>query len=191
VVGPVRSTVLGAQLEAYLEKAGDLRERLLGVAEVEHGMELFARLHFERWQRPFNEHWRRFYGAIAVSQAARGVPVISVLEFNGEPISVLVNFRADRREYSIGAAFTPVAVKRVSPGWLHLGMAIERACADGMEVFDFLGGEGKNEQYKAAFGGRSERLLCLQLLRAPRLKWLYRAWDRVRRIGARRTGGSS
>ena len=178
-----RARLMGSRKR--LESAGDVQERLLGADEHDEGWEIFSRLHEARWQRPFSEHWRRFYGTIAAAQAARGVPVMSVLEFDGQPISLLVNFRAGRREYSIAAAFVPVDVKRVSPGWLHLGLAIERAFADGMRAFDFLGGEGKNEQYKAAFGGESSQLLCLQLLRARRLKFTYRTWDQLKRIRER------
>ena len=172
-----------------LAEAGAVRERLLGADELEHGWDIFCELHELRWQRSFSAHWRQFYGSTAAAQVARGVPVMSVLEFDGQPISVLVNFRAGGREYSMAAAFRPVDIKRVSPGWLHLGLAIERACADGMQAFDFLGGEGKNEQYKAAFGGTATRLVCLQLLRARRLKWFYRNRDRARDL-KRRLGSS-
>jgi CelD/BcsL family acetyltransferase involved in cellulose biosynthesis len=181
-----RARLMGSRKR--LAEAGEVRERLLRVDEMENGWDIFCRLHESRWQRAFSDHWRRFYGTIAAAQAGQGGPVMSVLEFNGEPISLLVNFRAGRREYSMASAFVPVDVKRVSPGWLHLGLAIERAFADGMEVFDFLGGEGKNEQYKAAFGGHSRQLLCLQLLRPPQLKWLYRGWDGARRLRERLRG---
>ena len=181
-----RARLMGSRKR--LESAGAVRERLLGVEEQDEGWEIFSRLYEARWQRPFSEHWRRFYGAIAAAQAARGVPVMSVLEFDGQPISLLVNFRAGQREYSMATAFVPVDIKRVSPGWLHLGLAIERAIADGMLTFDFLGGEGKNEQYKSAFGGENSQLLCLQLLRARRLKFTYRTWDQLKHI--RRGRGS-
>jgi hypothetical protein len=174
-----RARLMGSRKR--LAEAGEVCERLLPADEMDAGWDIFGRLHESRWHRAFSDHWRRFYGTIAMAQAGQGVPVMSVLEFNGEPISLLVNFRAGRREYSMASAFVPVDVKRVSPGWLHLGLAIERAYADGMQVFDFLGGEGKNEQYKAAFGGHSMQLLCLQLLRRGRLKWLYRGWDDARK----------
>jgi len=113
-------------------------------------------------------------------QTAGGIPVMSVLEFESEPVSVMVNFRAGRREYAMVSAFRPVAVPRVSPGWLHFGLAIERACADGITCFDLLGGAGKNEQYKAAFGGVRSELVCLQLLRNAPLALTYRARDGLR-----------
>jgi len=160
-----------------LSKAGHWQERVLGPDELDHGWEVFSKLHEERWNRPFSAHWRGFYGAIAEMQAAPGTPVLSLLEFEGEPVSLLVNFRAGGREYSIASAFVPVNVKRVSPGWMHLGLAIERAFADGMTHFDLLAGEGKQEQYKAAFGGRRYELACLQLVRHRPLAWLYRSWD--------------
>ena len=175
-----RARVLGSRRR--LEEAGSVRERVLGPHELDEGWNVFARLHEARWGRSFSNHWRRFYGDIARQQVARGVPVISVLEFDGEPISALVNFRAGLREYSIASAFVTVDVKRVSPGWMHLGLAIERACADGMEHFDLLGGTGKQEQYKAALGGSRYELVSLQLVRNPALAFMYRAWDFAQRI---------
>lgn len=170
-----RARVFGSR--ARLRRAGTFRENVIGPGDLEGGWEVFSRLHQERWDRPFSEHWRQFYSSIAALQASEGVPVISILEFEGRPVSALVNFRAARREYSIASAFVPILVKRVSLGWMHLGLAIERACADGMTHFDFLGGEGKKEQYKAAFGGERSELVTLQLVRNRRLAMLYRAWD--------------
>jgi CelD/BcsL family acetyltransferase involved in cellulose biosynthesis len=183
-LGPgTRARIMGSRCR--LEKAGVVRERVLGADELDYGWEIFARLHMARWDRPFSAYWREFYGTIAAAQARLGVPVMSLLEFNGAPVSALVNFRAGGREYSMVSAFVPVGVKRVSPGWLHLGLAIERAFADGMTHFDLLGGEGKNEQYKAAFGGRRNELVCMHYVRRPGLALMYRAWDAAKRMGKR------
>lgn len=173
-----RARVMGSRRR--LERAGTMQERVLGPDELAWGWEVFARLHQDRWGRPFSAYWSDFYGEIAAMQAARGIPVMAVLELDGEPVSVMVNFRAGRREYAMVSAFRPVAVPRVSPGWLHFGLAIERACADGISCFDLLGGAGKNEQYKAAFGGVRSELVCLQLLRDARLAVAYRARDGLR-----------
>lgn len=162
-----------------LTQAGSWRERVLGLDELDEGWEAFSKLHATRWGRPLSDHWRAFYGAMAELQVAGGGAVLSVLEFNDEPISMLVNFRAGSREYAITSAFKSVKVKRVSPGWTHLGLAIERAHADGMTHFDLLGGKGKQEQYKAAFAGQHYELQCLQLLRHRPLAALYRGWDGV------------
>lgn len=183
-LGPgTRARMMGSR--SRLEKAGVVRERVLEADELDYGWDVFTRLHTARWGRPFSAYWREFYGTIAAMQARRGVPVISLLEFNGEPVSALVNFRAGGREYSMVSAFVPVEVKRVSPGWLHLGFAIERAFADGLTHFDLLGGEGKNEQYKAALGGRRSELVCMHLVRRPGLALMYRAWDGARALRAR------
>ena len=172
-----RARILGSRQR--LAQAGALRERVLGPDELEEGWEIFARLYELRWHRRFSAHLRAFYGAMATQLTARGVPALSVLEFDGEPVSMLVNFRAAGREYTMVSAFAPVGVKRVSPGWLHLGLAIERACNDGLQCFDLLGGEGKQEQYKASLGGEHSQLVCLQLVRNRRLATIYRTWDRL------------
>lgn len=178
-----RSRVMGSRHR--LQKAGDLRERIIEFDRLAEGWDILDRLHQARWQRPISAHWRAFYGAIAAQQARRGIPVISILEFNDEPISAQLNFRAGGREYSMMSAFVPVEVKRVSPGWAHFGFAIERACADGLTAYDLLGGGGKQEQYKAALGNERSNLVCRQVIRKPVLAGMYRAWDAMHAIRAR------
>ena len=160
-----------------LAAAGTLVERILGPNELADGWRIFAQLYDERWGGTWSDHLRSFYDSLSRPQIARGVPAVSVLEFNDEPISILINLRAGGREYQLASAFKTVEVKRVSPGWLHLGLAIERACNDGMSHFDMLGGTGKQEQYKAALHGQRTTLVTLQLIRNPYLAALYRSWD--------------
>ncbi|NGX16870.1 GNAT family N-acetyltransferase [Wenzhouxiangella sp. XN24] len=162
-----------------LEKVGQVSERILAAQDFDHAWRIFDDLHRLRWGRPLERHWQLFLDDIARIQARRGVPVMSVLEFEGEPISVMVNFRAADHEYALTSAFRPSPVKRVSPGWMHFGYVLERACHDGLAWFDLLGGKGKNEQYKAAMGRRRTELVCLQLLRRWHLKLPYKAWDTI------------
>lgn len=178
-----RNRVMGSRNR--LQKAGDLREQVLEFDRLPEGWGILDRLYQARWQRPISAHWRAFYGAIAEQQARRGIPVFSILEFNDEPISAQLNLRAGGREYSMMSSFVPVEVKRVSPGWAHFGFAIERACADGLAAYDLLGGEGKQEQYKAALGSERTNLVCRQVIRKPVLAGMYRAWDAVHAIRAR------
>lgn len=175
-----RARIIGSRTR--LAEAGHVSERLLGPDEFDYGWDVFRDFHAARWGKPFARHWETFYGVVGAERAKRGEAIMSVLEFDRKPISFLFNLRAGRGEYSMLVGFTPVPVKRVSPGWLHLGLALERACRDGMERFDFLGGGGRNEQYKAAFRGEREALVTLQLVRDRRLKVFFRAWDQVRRI---------
>jgi hypothetical protein len=180
-VGPgTRARITGSRTR--LAEAGQVSERLLGPDEFEAGWRVFRNFHAARWGKPFARHWQTFYGVVGAERAQRAESIMSVLEFDGRPISFLFNLRAGRREYSMLVGFTPVPVKRVSPGWLHLGLALERACCDGMECFDFLGGEGRSEQYKAVFGGTWTQLVNLQLVRDRRLQVFFRARDQVRRL---------
>jgi CelD/BcsL family acetyltransferase involved in cellulose biosynthesis len=183
-IGPnTRSRVFGSR--ARLSAAGHVREWIADPDRLEHALDLLDELYRERWGRGFDGHLRRLYGAVAARQTAAGHPAVSVLEYDHKPVSVLLNLRAGEREYAIASAFREVDVKRVSPGWLHLGLAIERACRDGMSHFDLLGGNGKQEQYKRHLGGERSDLVSYQLIRNPWLVLVYRSWDRVRSVLSR------
>jgi CelD/BcsL family acetyltransferase involved in cellulose biosynthesis len=183
-LGPnTRSRVFGSR--ARLSAAGHVREWVADPDRLEYALDLLDELYRERWGRGFDGHLRRLYGAIAARQTAAGHPAVSVLEYNHQPVSVLLNLRAGGREYAIASAFREVDVKRVSPGWLHLGMAIERACRDGMSHFDLLGGNGKHEQFKRHLGGERSELVSIQLIRSRWLALVYRSWDRIRSVLSR------
>jgi CelD/BcsL family acetyltransferase involved in cellulose biosynthesis len=178
-LGPnTRSRVFGSR--ARLSAAGQVHEWIADADRLEHALDLLDELYRERWGRGFDGHLRRLYGAIATRQTAAGHPAVSVLEFDHQPVSVLLNLRAGGREYAIASAFREVDLKRVSPGWLHLGLAIERACRDGMSHFDLLGGNGKREQFKRHLGGEPSELVSFQLIRSPWLALVYRSWDWIR-----------
>lgn len=167
-----------------LQRIGKWSERLLDASQADEAWQIYDSLHFRRWGRSLSRSRRDWYQAVAARQLNRGVPVFSVLEMNKEPFSMLVNLRADGREYSIMSAFALPGIKRVSPGLMHLGIAIERACQDGMHCFDLLGGEGKRMQYKASLRGRKSQLGCLQYVRRGWLAQTYRAWDAFRGLGS-------
>jgi CelD/BcsL family acetyltransferase involved in cellulose biosynthesis len=188
-LGPnTRARVFGSRKR--LSAAGHVREWIAESDSLERALDLLDELYRERWGRGFDGHLRQLYGEIAARQTAVGYPAVSVLEYNHRPVSVLLNLRAGGREYAIASAFREVDVKRVSPGWLHLGMAIERACRDGMSHFDLLGGNGKQEQFKRHLGGERSELVSFQLIRSPWLALVYRTWDRIRglRYHAKQTG---
>ena len=178
-LGPgTRARVIGSRKR--LAEAGEVRERVLGAGELDGGWQILSGLYQQRWNRPLKEHWQDFYGAVALRlPMAPDTPVMSILEFEGRPISALLNLRAGHREYSILSAFVSPGVKRVSPGWMHLGMAIERAYADDLTHFDLLGGGGLQEEYKSRLGGHRSELVTLQLVRSKRLALAYRARDRL------------
>ncbi len=171
-----RARIIGSRKR--LANAGRLRERVLAADELEAGWEVFDSLYRGRWNRPLGPHWREFYDAVATRmRVSSDDTMLSILEFNARPVSAMLNFRAGLREYSVLSAFVTPDVKRVSPGWLHLGVAIERAYADGMKVFDLLGGGGLQEQYKSKLGGRPTSLVCLQLVRRRPMAMALRARD--------------
>ena len=79
----------------------------------------------------------------------------------------------------------------LSPGFLHLGYAIEAACRDGIQRFDFLAGRGLHRDYKRDFAADQHAADTLHIVRKPSLRALFRIVDRLRgrtshkaRIGA-------
>jgi CelD/BcsL family acetyltransferase involved in cellulose biosynthesis len=173
-----RARIFGSRKR--LSASGQVREWIADTTNLETALDLLDELYRGRWGRGFNGYLRQLYGTLAVRQTLAGHPAVSVLEYNQRPVSVLLNLRAGGCEYAIASAFREVDVKRVSPGWLHLGMAIERAAQDGMTHFDLLGGNGKHEPFKRHLGGERSELVSFQLIRTPWLALVYRSWDSIR-----------
>lgn len=161
-----RSKIPNVILE-YQHDAGDFLDRL-------------DSFHRERWGRAHYQGVRRdFHLDFASSAASRGELLMSRLIVDGNTISTSYNIRVAGREYNLQAGFDN-KISGYSPGYLHFGYSMERACADGVKVFDFLAGEGRNRQYKQDFQTHSRGLTTLQVLRAKHLSLLYRGHDLLR-----------
>lgn len=136
-------------------------------------------LHLVRWDKPVYSTQRiEFWEGLLDDLPANSL-VASTLNDGDTRISLLLNLRLDGREYNLQSAFNADATQKLSAGYLHLGFAIELATRDGMRYFDMLGGNGKYRAYKADLGSPETLLTSLQLLRSPKIKLLYNAWDAV------------
>jgi CelD/BcsL family acetyltransferase involved in cellulose biosynthesis len=92
----------------------------------------------------------------------------------------MLNLRVAGTEYYLQSGFDPSFARGISPGYLHLGYAIEAACRDGLKRFDFLAGRGLHRDYKRDFASVSAPLQTLHLVRKPVLRLLFRVFDRLR-----------
>jgi len=101
----------------------------------------------------------------------------TVLSLNGTPISIQYNYIIDHHEYNIQAGFNDNIHKKISVGFLHFGYAIEAAFNDGIKVYDFLVGEGKNTQYKAHLTDKTIKIVSMQIVRNKLVRNLYRVYD--------------
>jgi CelD/BcsL family acetyltransferase involved in cellulose biosynthesis len=147
-----------------------------------------------RWAgRRHSEPFLRFHDDFARAMARLGQLRLTQLQADGATASVLYDVRVGSTEYYLESAFDADRARGVTPGYLHLGYAIEQACADGLERFDFLGGEGRHRDYKRDLCPEETTLFCYQVIRNPLLRALYGVHRRLEKIktaaGADRESG--
>lgn len=154
------------------------------VPAAEHAASL-ARLEAlveQRWGRAPAAQLRARFHADVVGRLGEAVR-LSELRSGAQRISVLLNLRAGDTEYYLLSGFDAASAQGLSPGYLHLGYAIEAACDARMRHFDFLAGRGLHRDYKSDFAAQATPLESLHLVRKPSLRVLFRLADRLR--GAR------
>jgi len=135
-----------------------------------------------RWGRaPAAQLRARFHADVAAG-LGDGVR-LTELRSGTECVSVLLSLRAGDTEYYLLSGFDARFTQGLSPGYLHLGYAIEAACGAGVRRFDFLAGRGLHRDYKADFGAQSTPLQSVHLVRRPSLRVMFRLVDLLR--GAR------
>jgi CelD/BcsL family acetyltransferase involved in cellulose biosynthesis len=146
--------------------------------------ETLNRLHRLRWGRvAFADRRLDFHVRLATTLNAAGEAALSTLIVNDRPVSCLYDLRRGGTQYNVQAGFDPDLGPGISPGYLHFGYAIEAAAAAGLRRYDLMAGEGKHTDYKARLATQRTGILTWQVVRAPALKALYRAYDALRRPG--------
>ncbi len=146
-------------------------------------IDLLNGFHQERWGKPCyqNENLdfiKRFLGSI-VEQGAK--VNLSVMTLDEQPISLLLDVEYFGRVYNFQAGFVEKLSNNIAVGSLHLGYAIEAAFSDpAVKYYDFMAGQGKNTDYKAAFANSQQQLATLYVIRPAWLYWLYKINDRIR-----------
>ncbi len=163
----------------YLETKGEVKITGYNESDPEEFFGILNQLHTQRWgQAAFAGQRLAFNLEFASRMAHTANLQCSVLTVAGRPVSALYNVRAGSREYNIQSGFDANFDKKLSLGYLHLGYAIERAFNDPeVEVFDLLGGEGKNAQFKHHLAPESYKLTTIQIVRSKPLKLAYGIYD--------------
>lgn len=105
---------------------------------------------------------------------------LSTLTSAGKLVSVMLNLRAMGTEYYLQSGFDASFAQGTSPGYLHLGYAIEAATRDGMRRFDLLAGHGLHRDYKRDVAGEATPMRTLHLVRKQPLRALFRVADLLR-----------
>ena len=150
-----------------------------GAAEAEAFLGRMDEMIRRRWSRdPLSPASRAFRADLCRDLAARGELRLTALMSEGQPVSILYDVRVGEIEYYLQSGFDGSRSAGLSPGYLHLGYAIERACGEGVRHFDLLGGHGMNRDYKRDFDAVPELLSTLHIIRAAWLRAAYRLTGR-------------
>jgi hypothetical protein len=147
--------------------------------DVPRAFDQLNRFHAVRWG---NAHYlglyRAFHQWFADAMSRRYALRMSELRWGSQALSIMYNVRIGATEYNVQSGFDPTAGRGISPGYLHFGYCIERACAEGVRDFDFLAGPGRHREYKTDFCTEKTRMMTLQSIRSHWLAWLYRKYDK-------------
>jgi hypothetical protein len=141
------------------------------------------RLHELRWGREaFAGRRLDFNRRVAALLEKDGKTHFSELLLDGQPLSILYDYRIGGQEYYIQGGFQEQFDKKVALGFLHLGYAIEDAFADpAIERFNLLPGGGKSTAYKPRLTPTYDAMVEAQVVKGQLLKLAYRIYDAMPR----------
>ncbi len=150
--------------------------------QVDEFMAILNKFHIERWGKPCFEgrNLQQITHFLQKISLVGGVPDLSVIYCDGQPISVVLDLYYRQRIYNIQSGYIEKFKDGISLGTLHLGMQIEKAFSSDAYFYDFMAGSGKNSNYKKSLATDTENFVSLMLVRNPLLKCLYRVKDILR-----------
>ncbi len=147
--------------------------------DVDKQFEMLNSLHCSRWGRPvFKGKRLDFNKSVANLMAKRSALQFSVLSVNNNPVSIQYNYILNRKKYNIQAGFDESFHKKISLGYLHFGYEIEDCFDNGLVVYDFLAGQGKNMQYKERLTDSCSKIVDMNVIRNKFARILYLTYDR-------------
>ncbi len=144
---------------------------LSAARSVEQALDFFesaGALHQQRWTAkgypgafayPFYVDFHRRLIHMALPEGKVELVRVAVA---GEPIGFLYNFLYRNRVYYYFSGFRFEADNRLKPGLVCHKLCIERHLADGMDLYDFMGGE---QRYKSELGEPGPRITALAVQR--------------------------
>jgi CelD/BcsL family acetyltransferase involved in cellulose biosynthesis len=157
-----------------------------GEADIDAFLDQLWAFSAVRWGgRVPRPEFQAFYRDFARYAAQAGQLRLSRLETDGSPLSVMFNIRSENCVYYLQSGFDLGKSEGISPGYLHFGFALEDACKEGVQYFDFLGGSGQNRDYKRDLLTENVALVTYHAARDPGLRMLYAAhgaWLGLRRL---------
>jgi len=148
--------------------------------DIDSFIDLINGFHRVRWKKPcFSYKNELFIRELLANLNRAGNHVdLSVMYFNGSPVSAMMDLEMDGRVYNIQSGYIEDFMPGVSLGTLHFGYQIEAAFKDKkIDYYDFMAGKGKNSNYKLSMANSSEQFVSLLIVRNPIIKFLYRLND--------------
>lgn len=127
----------------------------------------------DRWGGGASPEFQSFYCDIARHALGQGQLRLSRLETDDGIVSVMFNQFVENCVYYLQSGFDPAVSRGTSPGYLHFGYAIERACADRAQYFDFLGGSGRSRDYKRDLLTENVPMVTYHAVRGALARGLY------------------
>ncbi|MGH8276059.1 MAG: GNAT family N-acetyltransferase, partial [Steroidobacteraceae bacterium] len=128
-------------------------------------------------------HQRAFHAEFAACMAREGRLRLSRLTTREGPVSVMYNVHTGDTVHYLQSGFDRVKARGLSLGYLHFGYAIEKACDEGAERFDFLAGRGRHRDYKRDLLTDHIPVVTYHVVRGATLRFLHAAHDIAARIG--------
>lgn len=143
-------------------------------------IDILNQFHRQRWGKPCY-HGRNLTQIVSFLEKISndgGVPDLSVIYCNDQPISAVLDLAYRGRIYNIQSGYLEKFQDGISMGTLHFGFQLEKAFGSGAEFYDFMAGSGKNSNYKKAIATHHATFVSLMIIRNPLLKMLYLMKDR-------------
>jgi CelD/BcsL family acetyltransferase involved in cellulose biosynthesis len=152
-----------------LDRAGPWSIAPVPGAEVADTLPTLFALHAARWRDRgggvlADDSVQDFHRRAAPVLTAAGLVRFTLLLLRGQPVAALYGVQAKGWFHHYIGGMDPAAAP-YSPGTLLIADAMERAAAEGCQVFDFLRGA---EAYKSRWGATPRPGLCLTLRREER-----------------------
>lgn len=161
-------------------KIPDLRMEYVPEGEVGDALERLSRLSSARWGGALPaDHVGQFHRDMAAQFARTGELRLSRLIGMGETLSVLYCVQRQGAVYFLQSGFDAARSRGLSPGLLHFGYAIESACREGAQRFDFLAGRGRRRDYKRDLLADEVPVVTCQVVRGALQRALYGAYEYV------------
>ncbi len=150
--------------------------------ELSQALEQLWRFSAARWHRgPPGAEVRAFQEDIARFLASTGELRFSRLCTADGLLSTLYCIQRAGTVYYLQSGFDAGRGRGLSPGLLHFGYAIEAACKEGGNWFDFLAGTGRNRDYKRDLLTESVPVVSYHIVRRRVRRALYKAYEYAQR----------